>query len=121
MRHASSSLEQTEKSRVEERLGHRHGGNLEKGKKEEEEYCDGGVDTLDIALLDEDFHGLETEGLDLRLLEGLASFELLNLPVQLRHFLSYFLPFFFLLFSLFLPPSLLYTTTTTIQILKHRY
>lgn len=61
---------------------------MEHEKKEEEglAYRDRSIDALDIALLDQDFHGLETQRLDLRLLEGLASFQLLNLPVQLRHF-----------------------------------
>ena len=47
-------------------------------------YGDGGVDALHVALLDEDLHGLEAERLDLRLREGLAPLQLLDLPVQIR-------------------------------------
>lgn len=46
-------------------------------------YGDGGVDALHVALLDEDFHGLEAERLDLRLGERLAPLQLLDLPVQI--------------------------------------
>jgi hypothetical protein len=47
----------------------------------ERTYCDGGVYPLNVTLFDEDFHGFEAEGLDLRLLEGLALLQLLYLPV----------------------------------------
>jgi hypothetical protein len=47
-------------------------------------YGDGGIDALDVALLDEDLHGLEAERLDLRLRERLAPLQLLDLPVQIR-------------------------------------
>jgi hypothetical protein len=65
---------------------------IEKGEEERgrgearggSRYRDGGVDALDVALLDEDLHGLEAERLDLRLRQRLAPLELLDLPVQIR-------------------------------------
>lgn len=47
-------------------------------------YGNWGIDALDVALLDEDLHGLEAERLDLRLRERLAPLQLLDLPVQIR-------------------------------------
>lgn len=48
-------------------------------------YGDRSVYSLNVALLDEDLNGLEAERLDLRLLQRLASLQLLDLPVQIRH------------------------------------
>lgn len=55
--------------------------------------CDGGVDSLDIALLDEDLSGFEAQLLDLLLRNSLAALKLLNLLIEFRHDLKYYSQF----------------------------